>query len=151
MIAIARLLGQELSKLDIRNKDRYEQATSEFIKRLSELDQRITELTRDLQKRHLIVSHPAWSFYAAEYGFEQISIEQNGKDIQASSLRNLIMLARQNNIKAVFTQPQFNDKAARIIATELGGKVYNLDPLAYDYLANMLTTTRLIVDGLTDE
>ncbi|MEQ8939011.1 MAG: zinc ABC transporter substrate-binding protein, partial [Gammaproteobacteria bacterium] len=151
VIAIARSIGQELSKLDSNNTDRYQQATTSFIQRLSELDQQIGKLTRDLSKRKLIVSHPAWSFYAAEYGFEQISIEQNGKDIQASSLRNLIRQAQQDNIKAVFTQPQFNDKAARIIATELGGKVYSLDPLAYDYIENMLITTRLIVDGLADE
>ena len=61
------------------------------------------------------------------------------------------MLARQDNIKAVFTQPQFNEKAARIIATEIGGKVHSIDPLAYDYIENMLTTTRAIVDGLSDE
>lgn len=151
VIAIARRIGQELSGLDSKNTDRYAQSTADFIQRLSELDQQIGKLTQDLSKRKLIVSHPAWSFYAAEYGFEQISIEQNGKDIQASSLRNLIRQARQDNIKAVFTQPQYNDKAARIIATELGGKVYSLDPLAYDYIENMLITTRLIVDGLTDE
>lgn len=151
VIAIANRIGQELSRLDSNNSGRYELATVAFIQRLSELDRRIEELTRDLRKRKLVVSHPAWSFYAAEYGFEQISIEQNGKDIQASSLRNLIRQARQDNIKAVFTQPQFNDKAAHIIATELGGKVYSLDPLAYDYIENMLRTTRLIVDGLADE
>lgn len=150
VIAIAGVMGRELARLDGKNKEAYEQATSAFIERLSKLDHEIVAMTKGLDKRKLIVSHPAWSFYAMEYRFEQISIEQNGKDIQAASLRKLIRSARQDNIQAVYTQPQFNNKAAQIIAAELGGKVYSLDPLAYDYIDNMLMTTQLIVEGLSE-
>ena len=151
VIAITRLIEKHLVQLDPANSEEYASAATAFIQRLSALDQEITAMTRDLSKRKMIVTHPAWSFYAADYGLLQLSIERKGKDIQAASLRNLIEEARREQIKAVFTQPQFNDKAARVIAMELGGIIYSLDPLAYDYIANMLSITRSITDGLNNE
>ncbi len=151
VIAITRLVERHLVQLDPANSEQYAIAASAFVQRLSELDQEIVSMTRDLSKRKMIVSHPAWSFYAADYGFQQLSIERKGKDIQAASLKNLIEEARRDRIKAVFTQPQFNSKAARVIAMELGGNIYSLDPLAYDYIENMLSITRSIAEGLTSE
>ena len=99
----------------------------------------------------MIVAHPSWGYFAERYGLSQISIEQDGKEIQGRSLAELIKFARQRNIRAVFTQPQFNDRAARVIAAEIGAKVIELDPLTADYIEDMRAMTDRIVQGLAGE
>ena len=148
---ITKLIADELTMLDSDNAEQYRRSAERFLDRLANLDAYIRTRTAPLKKRKMIVSHPSWSYFAEEYGFQQISIEQNGKDIKAASLRNLIDRARSENIKAVFAQPQFNNKAAYIIAEELHARVFALDPLAYDYIENMVKTTDLIAEGLSNE
>jgi len=107
--------------------------------------------TAKLKKRDIIVSHPSWSYFADDYGFRQISIEQEGKEIQASSMVKLIKLAKEKNIKAVFVQPQFNSRAAEVIAREIDATILVLDPLAFNYIENIIDITDKIVQGLSYE
>ncbi len=148
VIAIARLIEQSLSAMDRPNAPAYKDALHGFIQELEELDDTIKTDTAGLKKRQLIVSHPAWGHFAHRYGFTQIPIEQHGKEIQAAGMGKLIDLARQQDIQAIFIQPGFNNKAARIIATEIGADVFTLDPLAADYIENMSGIVKKIVRGL---
>lgn len=151
VIELARLINTSLISLDKENSDSYVAATAAFISDLEHLDEVIKTKTQPLRKRDLIVSHPSWSYFADEYGFTQTSIEQHGKEIQASSMVKLIKLAKEKNIMAIFVQPQFNDKAARIIANEIKADVFILDPLAFNYIENMNNVLNEIVKGLSDE
>ena len=151
VIHISELIENTMSRLDPEHSAAYKSAANLFIDRLRKLDELIKIKTSNLKKRDLIVSHPSWSYFSDQYAFKQISIEQQGKEIQASSMVKLIKLAKDRNIKAVFVQPQFNDKAAMTIANEINAKIYVLDPLAYDYLENMDNVVNEIVRGLANE
>ena len=139
-----------MTTIDSQHTDVYHVSANEFIEKLNELDREIRKKTENLTNRELIVSHPSWSYFAREYNFTQTPIEQNGKEIQANALANLIKEAKQKKIKAVFVQPQFNNKAAVIIARELGARLITLDPLVQDYIANLKQVTDKIVEGLSD-
>ena len=147
---VEQITGQLIS-IDNKHEAIYRESSNQFIKRLLDLDNEIRIKTRNLVKRELIVSHPSWSYFAQEYNFIQIPIEQNGKEIQANALVRLINDARRKNIKAVFIQPQFNNKAAEMIAKEIGARLIMLDPLASDYITNMQQVTEKIVEGLSYE
>ena len=151
VMVIAGLIEAALASHDKANAEAYRQAARAFNKQLQALDRLIAEKTAALKNRQLIVAHPSWGYFAERYGLSQISIEQDGKEIQGRSLAELIKFARQSNIRAVFTQPQFNDRAARVIAAEIGAKVIELDPLTADYIEDMRAMTDRIVQGLAGE
>ena len=151
VIQLVEQITEQLVAIDTSNTELYRKSATVFIQKLLELDSEIKTKTKGLIKRDLIVSHPSWSYFAREYGFVQIPIEQNGKEIQASAMVHLIEDAKQKKIKAVFVQPQFNNKAAEVIAQEIGAKLIMLDPLAMDYIANMQEVTEKIVEGLSYE
>ncbi len=151
VMVIAGLIEAALASHDKANAEAYRQAARAFNKQLQALDRLIAEKTAALKNRQLIVAHPSWGYFAERYGLSQISIEQDGKEIQGRSLAELIKFARQRNIRAVFTQPQFNDRAARVIAAEIGAKVIELDPLTADYIEDMRAMTDRIVQGLAGE
>jgi zinc transport system substrate-binding protein len=56
-----------------------------------------------------------------------------------------MQLAKREGIKVVFVQKQFSAKSARVIARAIGGKVVNLDPLAYDWEDNLLRVARAMI------
>ena len=151
VIAIAGLIAEALAAHDAAHARDYRRAKRAFSEQLRALDSLITARMAALKNRVLIVAHPSWGYFAERYGLSQRSIEQDGKEIQGRSLAELIEFARQRNIKAVFTQPQFNDRAARVIAAEIGATVYELDPLAGGYIENMRAVTDQIARGLGGE
>ena len=151
VMQITELVKNSLKDKDGINTNSYEKSAAEFINQLQNLDMLVQYKTANLRKRDIIVSHPSWSYFADEYGFNQIAIEQEGKEIQASSMVKLIKLAIENNVKAIFVQPQFNHKAAEVIAKEIDAKILILDPLAFNYIENMINVTNKIVEGLSYE
>ena len=51
----------------------------------------------------------------------------------------MVDTARDNGVRTVFVQPQMSDRAARMLARELGGKVALADPSAQDWAQNLRT------------
>ena len=151
VIAIAGLIAEALAAHDAAHARDYRRRARAFSEQLRALDSLITARMAALKNRVLIVAHPSWGYFAERYGLSQRSIEQDGKEIQGRSLAQLIEFARRRNIRAVFTQPQFNDRAARVIAAEIGATVYELDPLATGYIENMRAVTDKIARGLGGE
>jgi zinc transport system substrate-binding protein len=51
----------------------------------------------------------------------------------------------------VFVQPQFDPSSAETLAREIGARVETLDPLAYDWPANLRRVARAVAGtGRTD-
>jgi zinc transport system substrate-binding protein len=90
-----------------------------------------------VKSRKILVYHPAWAYLCRDYGLEQISIQKEGKEPTPQDLTQLTDEARQNNISLVFVSPQFNQRNAQVIATEIGAELVVVDPLASNYLENM--------------
>ena len=149
VIQLSMIIEKSLSRIDPVNKNNFIAASARFIVALKTLDQEIAQKTAHLKNKTMIVSHPSWGYFSENYGFTQVSIEQTGKEIQGNAMTKLIDFAKQNNIRAVFTQPQFNNKAAEVIAAEIDAALFELDPLAENYIVNMQEITNKIVQGLS--
>lgn len=95
----------------------------------------------DKQGRTFLIYHPALTYFAADYGLRQISIEEDGKEPNPAHLRGIIDLAREEGIRLVFIQNQFDINNAQAVAREIGGEAIAIDPLAENWTQEM---TRLI-------
>jgi zinc transport system substrate-binding protein len=104
---------------------------------LDKLDQEIVRMLSHLKTRKFMVFHPAWGYFAHDYGLEQRAIEIEGKEPSAKSLAHLIEEAKHEDIKVIFVQKQFSKESAEAVARSIGGRVVRVDPLARDYLSNM--------------
>lgn len=146
-IVLAGLIRQALIDIDPDHADYYTANHHRLVADLETLHNDIAGELRDLPHRYLLVSHPSWGHFAAEYNLRQIAIEQNGSEISARKLSQLVQLARRENIRAVYVQKQFNPASARILAREINGQVVELDPLAGDYIENLYRVARAIREG----
>jgi zinc transport system substrate-binding protein len=126
-----------LIKKDPLHKNDYQKSLEALHQELDELDTTITHTLQDLKGRSFMAFHPAWGYFAQDYGLEQIPIEMEGKEPSAKSLAKLIRQAKEEDIQVIVVQKQFSEKSARAVARAIGGRVITLDPLGKNYLDNI--------------
>jgi len=131
------VIAKELSGFDPQNRSFYEKNAQDYIKELEELDSEIRKTLSNIKNRTFIVYHPAFGYFADDYGLNMIAIEKEGKEATAKDLQNVIDTAKSEGIKVVFYQAETDSKQARTLAEEIGGKVQMLEPLSSDYINNL--------------
>lgn len=137
-----------LSELDPENRDYYARNKDDYLKELKALDEEFNHSFAAARTRIFVVHHPAWSYFARDYGLEQVPLMENEKEPGPKYLSRVIDLARENNITTIFIEPQFNPKSAEVIAREMSARVVSLDPLASNYLENMRFAGREIARSM---
>lgn len=137
-----------LAAIEPEDSSRFAANAEAYKLKLDSLDNQNKALFDACPNREFLIFHPAWGYFAADYGLIQVPIESEGKEPHLDELKNLIQLAKRNSLKTVFVSPQFNPESARTIAEEIGGKVEYLDPLAENYLDNMREVAQKIAASL---
>jgi zinc transport system substrate-binding protein len=115
---------------------------------IDKLDSLVKSIVSNASTKTFLIYHPALSYFARDYGLNQISIEEDGKNPSAQTLTGLVKLARIQNISTIFIQAQFDSHNAEMLAWEIGGEVVKIDPLGYDWLKNMYDLTDKLVIAL---
>lgn len=141
-------IASALSALDPTNEESYRRNISGFLAELDSVDLAIRELLTPLRNRTIHVFHPAYGYFTDAYGLRQEAIEIEGREPSARELARIIEEAKGNGVKTLFVQPQFSRKQAQVIATEIGGEVVVLDPLAGDYMNNLWDIATKIATAL---
>jgi zinc transport system substrate-binding protein len=121
---------------------------------LSKMTQAMERLHRDIDQlltphrgKGFMVFHPAWGYFARDYGLLQWAIEDEGKSPSPKHLKAMTDEARKRGIDRIFIQNQFERRNAEALAEALGIRVVELDPLLEDWPAMMMQTARSIVEG----
>ncbi len=134
---IALNTANALIKADAKNKNIYLQNLQKFLSKLESEKKEIASKLSKLKNRKFLIFHPSWGYFAKEFNLEQIAIEAGGKEPSPKELIKIIKKAKKIKPKAIFAQPEFSDKSAKIIAKELGIKVVKISPLKKDILKNI--------------
>jgi zinc transport system substrate-binding protein len=143
---IAKNIYEAMIKYDPQNKNSYKKNYEEFLNELDVLDKKIKSILSNRKNDQFMVFHPAWGYFANEYGLTQLAIEKEGKSPKMKEIIALIELAKKSNIKAIFTHPEFSDKAAKLIAKESGAKVIKVSPLNPQWSNNMIEIAKAIAN-----
>lgn len=137
-----------LKEVDLAGRDYYTNNSEGYIAKLRELDSYLNSTFAETKKKKFIVLHPAWIYFASDYGLEQVAIEVEEKEPGPRYLAEIVNAARENHITTVFVEPQYNPKMAEVIAKEINGKVVSIDDLAPNYIDNMKSVGEKIAESL---
>jgi len=142
---IAKNIYDALVKQDSTNAPYYKKNLDTFLASVDETDKQIREILSTLgQSRTFMVFHPSWGYFAKAYDLEQIAVEVEGKSPKPRELVNLIKEAKKQKVKAIFTQPEFSDSSAKIIANELHIPVVKVSPMAPNWSENLVNIAKTI-------
>lgn len=141
----ARNIARALEQKAPDRKQAIEANLAGVVARLDEVDVRIREMLDPHKGKSFFVFHPAWGYFADEYGLEQVAIEVAGKEPTDHELTALQKAAREAGTKTIFVQPQVAGQTARAVAEAIGGQTKQADPLAPDVAENLLRFAEAIV------
>jgi len=130
-------MAAALITMDKANAGRYKENLATADSLLTNLQKELSEQLAPFKGERFFVFHPSFGYFAHEFGLEQEAVEIEGKTPSPRQLSNLIQMAKEDNVKVIFTQPQFDKRSAQAIASAIGGSVVPLDPLAEDVENNL--------------
>ena len=135
-----------LAKVDPPRTARFNERAAAVRARLRALDAALTERLAPVRGRAFLIFHPAWGYFADDYGLRQVAIEIEGKEPAEHELTHLARQVRALGIGTLFVQPQNHSTKLAPLARMLGARLETLDPLALDLPANLkLAAERLLV------
>lgn len=137
-----------LIEVDSQNKYFYIKNRDAYLETLEALDVELNGTFAGKKNKIFIVHHPAWTYFARDYNLSQVPLMENEKEPGPKYLGEVIDLARTNNITTIFVEPEYNPKAAEVMAREMNASIVTLDPLAKNYLENMAYAGREIAKSL---
>jgi len=140
----AKNIADALKKIDPNHKTDYENNFNKFEQEIDELNRRLLKILKPCQGKAMMVFHPSWGYFAKEYSLEQIPIEVEGKELKSKELVKIIHEAKEEGVKIVFVQPQFSKRTAKVIATLIGAKIVEADPVATNWAENLIQIAKNI-------
>lgn len=126
---IAELTYQALADLYPDKSAAFNANFEAFRSEVDVLDEDLIRQFDGLENRKFIIFHPALTYLARDYGLEQVSLEIDGKEPSAKHMSQLVKTAKDEGIRVVFIQKEFDQENARQLAEELDGEVVQIDPL----------------------
>lgn len=134
--------------MDPSNKNIYEKNSNELIKEIDNIKNEITNRIKDKKNKSFLVFHPAWGYFAKDFGLNQVAVEFEGKEPSPKRLKEIISFAKGRNIRVIFVQPQISSSTVETLSKELNAKVVRINPLEYNWLDNMKNVSQKIAEGL---
>lgn len=123
---------------------KYSTAANALIECIEALDNHCKETIEHSGVEAILIYHPAFTYYARDYGIRQIAIEHDGKEPSPRQLTSIIEQATEHDIHAILIQPQYSPDKVRAIAEECDAEVIVTDPLAEDILSEIERVTDII-------
>lgn len=140
---IANNIYNALEELDSENSEYYKNKLDSLTEIIEQTDNKIKSLIVNADKTFLIY-HPALTYFARDYGLEQISIEEGGKEPSPTHLQSMIKLCKEKKAKVIFVQQEFDIRNAETIAKELNVEVIPVNPLNYNWAEEMINTAKAL-------
>ncbi|MCL2474775.1 MAG: zinc ABC transporter substrate-binding protein [Chloroflexi bacterium] len=147
-IIIAYNIYLALCQLAPQYSDYFAQNLQNYTQRANKLINDINNLFVDMQRNIFFTYHGSMSYFADEFGLEQISIKAEGKEITPASLANKIDQAKKSSVKMIYVENEYSDSVAKVVAEELKGQVLHINALSDNYLAAMWQNALNLWEGL---
>ena len=131
MILMADQLNAQLSKIYPEKTQIFANNTVLYVQKLTALDNEFQLQLKNCKKHIVLTNHDAFAYLAKDYGFTQIALSglKPEKEPTPQTLKKLIDVARENDIKYVFYEELVDPRIANAVANEIHGKALELNPL----------------------
>ncbi|SFQ13493.1 metal ABC transporter solute-binding protein, Zn/Mn family [Salibacterium halotolerans] len=125
-------IKNKLIELRPEQESLFEENASELKNRLSDLDEKFSQLAESAGHNRFIVSHAAYGYWEDRYGLEQISVSGLAPSSEPSQkeLRNIISTVESEGIEHVMFEQNVTSKVTEVIQNEVGAEALQLHNLS---------------------
>jgi zinc transport system substrate-binding protein len=144
----ARIMAQDirdfLADLNPASAEKYD-SNLEFVNRkITEVDSLVRVALGSDPHRTVMIFHPALAYMGLDYGFEQVSFEDEGKSPSPARMKELIDLAREKEIKIIFIQAEYDVRNAQSLSRETGAELIVINPMNREWPEAVMEVARAI-------
>jgi zinc transport system substrate-binding protein len=156
MVTIVGTIEKRLAEADPDGAATYAANAAAATAALTELDEAWQAGTESCANTNLVVSHEAFGYLAARYGFEQVGISGLTPDAEPSpaAIAEIAEFVKANDVKTIYSETLVDPAVAETIAAETGAATAVLDPIeglaegsTEDYLSIMETNLETVREG----
>ena len=130
MIAQVENIARGLSRADPDHAELYAQNAADYVARLEALHQEMREALAPFGGMPIVTFHEAFDYFAADFDLVIAAVVEldHGSAPSAKELANVVAIIKEQNVCALFAEPQYEDTSVDILSRETGVPVYLLDP-----------------------
>ncbi len=137
-----------LCELDPANTSLYEHNAHLYMSELTALDEELQSTLKDLKNRSFLVYHPAFGYFAEDYGLTMVALQEEGKEATPQQLQEMVDFAKSQELHVIFYQEEIDSRQAEAFARELSGIAVVLNPLSKDYCNNLRQMASAISEAM---
>ena len=123
---IARNMAEALADLDPAEAATVNRRLATLEQRLDSIDKATADRLEGAS-RSFAIWHPSLSYYARDYGLNQIAVGQESKEMPAGQVRQVIDNARNANVKVFFFQKEYDNRQAESINSAIGSRMIKIE------------------------
>lgn len=136
-IIMAHNIYEAVKRIDVKDSVFFRQHLDSLCSVIHATDKYIRQTTAQAQCKSFIIYHPALTYFASDYGLEQLALEEHGREPSAAELEQIISTARAKGVKTMFVQREFANRNVDIITNTIGARKVEINPLGYDWNKEM--------------
>ncbi len=132
-------------------KQRLDEALSNELKQVDELNRAYQERLGPFKGEKIVTHHAAFGRLAARYGLvvAEVIRMNEGEEPTPGRIAAIVQAVRNEGVRTIFVEPQFDGATAERIAKAAGVKVVTMDPLGDgDWFAMMRGNLDALMKGL---
>ncbi|MHC1733312.1 MAG: metal ABC transporter solute-binding protein, Zn/Mn family [Bacteroidales bacterium] len=146
--SVARIMARDirdfLAELNPASAEKYDANLVAVNGRIAEVDSLVRAALGSEQHRTVMIFHPALAYMGRDYGFEQVSFEDEGKSPSPARMKELIDLAREKEIKIIFIQAEYDVRNAQSLSRETGAELVVINPMNSKWPEAVMEVARAI-------
>ena len=136
-IIMAHNIYEAVKRIDVKDSVFFRQRLDSLCSVIHATDKYIRQTTAQAHCKSFIIYHPALTYFASDYGLEQLALEEHGREPSAAELEQIISTARAKGVKTMFVQREFANRNVDIITNTIGARKVEINPLGYDWNKEM--------------
>lgn len=166
MKEMARIICNQITEIDEKNKETYETNFNDLSKCLDDLDDKYKEEIKGKDDIHkiMIVDHDAYLYWEERYGIKRVRTRYDNEscDINPKDFKNIIAIGEKYNIKKiVVTRHEIECKLFKRYEKALDAEIVELNAIStlykkeikegYDYISIMENNLKLLKEILPEK
>ena len=121
------------------------------IAELEALEAELEALLKPYAGRTFYAYHPAFGYFAAQFGLTQDAIEVDGKAPAPRQLEGIMLEMKRAGVTRIYASNQFNLSVPRACAAQLNAELVTLDPLPSDLIGGFRDIAVKLAAGFAAE
>lgn len=128
-----RTLGQKLAAADPDRARHYETNAENYARRLESLAERMKTAASRFNRRNIVTFHDAFAYLARDLDLNVIATLTVDPEtgLSARQMADLADTLNSRDVAAIFYEPAYSDRIAKVLARQTGVPAYSLNPFNF--------------------